>query len=354
MQIEQWQITNEFTITLRGHRTNVPDSDIEQKRPPKTKLDLIKHGLQDDSNFNPIFDSFYAPTDFYIYSISATLPKHIKNGDKIRAEIRIDGSLVDIFEIREEYEGNMKLYNPETTILVKEDSLIEIIVEVDGEDFEINEHNMNIAISGQISYNQYKNVFGEDDVEWEQNKITDTSLLLRNRSGNDLFQTEHKMDRIRNTRDFWLNGFSLVMFDDSFADYVTDTDECIFVDLRADGKSIFNQLLCPLPIPLSPKTHKEYFFNIEFDESIFIKKGIIFDIFVYLNNKYNKIKGKVINALLYGKCYESAYATPNLSIYELCEFATIDDEWVLSTFIPCIPLPINERIVKRNILEQRG
>lgn len=139
--IEEWQQGNIFSITLRGHKLEVP--------------------VEDGSIQHTLYDSFYSPVDFSMGMITAKLPDCVPPGTNYDFEIRINGGIVDEFSIPQNYDFNVKTYRPECTFAVLEDDFVEVSITFEDEEdlLEFNNHNCHFAISGCISYKRYKDLF---------------------------------------------------------------------------------------------------------------------------------------------------------------------------------------------------
>ena len=80
--VQEWQKSNNFSVTLRGHWQSVPDRNADvvlfteiQDLISKTPLDADVAEIESDDNYNIIFDSFYAPTDFKIKCLTIRMNK---------------------------------------------------------------------------------------------------------------------------------------------------------------------------------------------------------------------------------------------------------------------------------------
>lgn len=167
--IQQWQQGNKFTITCRGHWAGVPEpaSTVNLSDYDPYVSDGVASQIREvasDGNYNTIYDSFYAPTDFQISGIAFKLPEFLPKNVKYRVQFKVNGSVIELTEIPDEEDYNQKQYSVECSSVIFEDDFIEVDVTFSGnvDLLSFNEHNMVFSISGCAWYGMYKQVFADE------------------------------------------------------------------------------------------------------------------------------------------------------------------------------------------------
>lgn len=169
--IQPWKQANQFSLTLRGHWSSIPESSqtvtLDDYDPDD--IDNVAPQIREiasDGNYNYIYDSFYAPVDFQLSGIAVKIPEFLPNNIEYRISVSVNGSKIETFSVPEDQDHNQKQYAVECKTLIHEDDFIQVNIEFSG-DYELlsfNEHNAVFTISGCVWYGMYKQIFADVDV----------------------------------------------------------------------------------------------------------------------------------------------------------------------------------------------
>lgn len=159
--IQPWRQANTFAITLRGHWAAIPNPDVQYSSIDSSKDDSISNPAK---NLNSVYDSFYSPVDFKIKGLSVKCPDPIPLGGQIIIKIKVNGSVIEKFPIKENEYHNIKRFSLDCDYIIYEDDYIEVTVEFsDYSKLSWNGNNIIVGISGCTSYKYYKEIWSTDE-----------------------------------------------------------------------------------------------------------------------------------------------------------------------------------------------
>jgi len=165
---QPWRQGNHFTVTLRGHWQKIPEptgvlllSDYESELLSE-QFDSQIREVVGTTNYNTLYDSFYAPVDFKIRGLTVRMPQPVPKKAQLEISVKVNEGVIDKFVIPEFEDHNMKRYELDCDFLIYEDDFIEIEVTFSGyESLSFNENNIVVALSGCVSYLMYKELWAD-------------------------------------------------------------------------------------------------------------------------------------------------------------------------------------------------
>jgi len=168
--LQPWRIGNQFAITLRGHWQKIPTeentttlaSDYDPYAVDATFDSQIRDVIG-TTNYNTVYDSFYAPVDFKISGLTFRMPQPLPKNAQYEITFKVNGGTIEKIQIPEFEDHNMKKYDVDCDFLIYEDDFVEISIKITGEDLvTFNENNVTCTIAGCVSYLMYKELWAEE------------------------------------------------------------------------------------------------------------------------------------------------------------------------------------------------
>jgi hypothetical protein len=338
--IKNWQQSNVFTVTLRGHEQDIPlpedpvrQDEFDVVAASKSDINSLLTTFGEKVNYNTLYDSYYAPTDFKLRAITFRLPEQLPDNMEYNISFKVNGAEIDLFPIPELQDSNQKIYGTECDVHIWEDDFIQVSVEIDqGQWSRLSwgNHNMTVGVSGCVWYEEYASIFLDylssipDEKSWtEGDAFFKTNITLQNRSGNDIFSDRVFADIVKSPMSFLLQSVRISMFEDELMtdEKLPRTGSCFLVDILANGRSVNEILNLPRPAAIDSidqnllsynSTHNNVAgFPIIIGDDILIK--------IYQRNITAKYNSKIMQVILIGCAQDclTLIATP-VSIYELC------------------------------------
>lgn len=338
LTIEPYQQGNPFALTLRGHSTIIPYPEeyvLKEDYNPDVYINAsLSYSeqvieLAGESNFNPIYDSFFAPVDCKLKAITLRLLKPLPETNEYKVSIKLNGGEIELLPVPRNQDHNQLTYGVECDLHIWEDDFIEITVDVGGigdyERLSFPNHNMVTAISGCIVYDEYKDIFPGGTIPWEEgDEFFKTNLTLQNRSGNNDITDRIFMDVVRSPITFLIQGIRLSMFEDRLitVDLYERVSGCFFLDILVNGKSVNRALQIDAPAAIdtldnSLKSYNSGSYDNKNGYPVRIGDDVILKI--YQLNRTAKYNGKIAECILFGCSSDCVnLATQAISVYELC------------------------------------
>lgn len=332
--IENWQQANVFTVTLRGHEQYIPlpeepvrEDTFDPASLNQSDIDIMIQNDDDKTNYNTIFDSYYAPADFKMKTITLRLPEQLPKTVEYAISIKVNGAEIELFPIPELQDHNQKIYGTECDVHIWEDDFIQISVTIEEDKWKKlswNNHNLIVAVAGCFWYEEYASIFEDATQEWSEGaSYFKTNITLQNRSGNDVFSDRIFADIVRSPISFILQSLRLSMFEDELMtdDKFPRIGSCFFVDVLVNGRSVNDKLGLPRPVSIDSLEQNLKSYNSVHDDvtgyPVLLGDDLL--IRVYQRNLTAKFNSKILQVILIGCAPDCAtlIATP-VSVYELC------------------------------------
>lgn len=355
MQIKEWQQGNNLNITLRGHFSGIPDSSTATTT--VTEPNIFE--TLNNSNYNLEFDSYYAPYDMIMDTVTVKSPFIIPEGVEMLATVIKNDEILDVIPIVQGQSENIKSYGEDCAPRIWEDDFIRIVIAFNGnyDLLQFNDNNIVISISGCAAYDMYTPVLIPD--EWfvyEESGPTygwvkgydlfKTGVKLHNRSGNEIFAYNSYVDEVKSTTSFLIQGFYLYIFDDLLmrTNKIKSPETCFYLDLLINNKSVTEYLGLPRLIQLNTDTNTyEVYQSFENNnaDGYPVSRGDIITLKLYTKKKGGLYNGKIIECMLMGCSEDCASLEPEIvNVYERCE--GVDEcEWKFGASTELLPTDSN-------------
>lgn len=338
INIDYWQQSNPFTITLRGHHQDIPfpdqgilksDFDPILYKQQQSGLNSLINQMTGSNNYNKIYDSFFAPTDFKFSAITMRLPSPLPERTEIKVSFRVNGGEIELLPIPELQSYNQMIYGTDCDLHIWEDDYIEITVDFGDEsiwqELKWNDNNMIVGIAGCIWYEEYESIFPGGQKSWELgDSYFKTNITLQNRSGNDLLTDRIFADIVRSPVSFLIQGLRLSMFEDELMtdDKLPRIGSCFFVDVLVNGRSVNAALGIERPVAIDSINNSLRVFNSPSYDNVSGYPVVVGDdilIKIYQKNPTAKYNGKIIQVHLFGCASDCVTLVGEaVSVYELC------------------------------------
>ena len=213
MAQDAWRCSNEFGLTFRGHWKSIPSAEVLTADEVLAILNLSPEDpkYQDvinRTNFNSMYDSYFAPCDFLLTCLTVRLPQPLPAGTKYKTEFKVNGVPVQKLSVIEETDSNIITLDVDCAYPILEDDFVEMKVEVI-ESSEVGivpisypEHNLVYGVGGVVDYRYYKLLWADPDkatvIDFVANEevdlsgdvseiggitITDGMIILLNKQG---------------------------------------------------------------------------------------------------------------------------------------------------------------------------
>ena len=168
--IQPWRVGNSFSVTLRGHWQKIPTEEstttLASDYDPYAAASTYDSDIREvvgTTNYNTVYDSFYAPVDFRLSGVTLRLPVPLAQKAQYDIQLKINGGLIEKIQIPEFEDHNMKKYTLDCDFLIYEDDFIEVSITINNVDLvTFNENNLTCAISGCVSYINYKELWADE------------------------------------------------------------------------------------------------------------------------------------------------------------------------------------------------
>ena len=129
-EIQPWRQGNHFALTLRGHWQKIPEptatilaSDYDSSLLSGT-FDSRIRDVVGTTNYNTVYDSFYAPVDFKLRGITVRMPSPVPKGAQLTITVKVNDGVMETFTVPEYYDHNLKRYELDCDYLIYEDDFI--------------------------------------------------------------------------------------------------------------------------------------------------------------------------------------------------------------------------------------
>jgi hypothetical protein len=171
MALDAWRCANEFGLSFRGHWKNIPVPEVLSESEILEILNLSPddpkyQDVINRTNFNAMYDSYFAPCDFLLTCLTVRLPKPLPIGAKYKTEFKINGVPIEKMSVMEQKDSNMIILNADCATPIFEDDFIEMKVVItdppldvdnpDQEQISFPEHNMVYGVGGIVDYRFYR------------------------------------------------------------------------------------------------------------------------------------------------------------------------------------------------------
>lgn len=204
---DPWRCSNEFGLTLRGHWKDIPEESPILLSMLKEILKLPTdhptfRSVLDRTNFNYMYDSYFAPCDFMLTCLTIRLPEQLPEGAKYKTEFIVNGVPVQKLSVLEQTSTNIITLDVECAYPIFEDDFIEVKVAItrpqQSVDFEAGEvkfpeHNIVYGVGGIVDYRFYKSMWIDEERAFIIDYISGEHIDLEDtidRIGDNILKTD--------------------------------------------------------------------------------------------------------------------------------------------------------------------
>lgn len=174
----------------------------------------------------------------------------------------------------------------------------------------------------------YGTLWGVKNIPWtEGENWWKTNVHLQNRSGNDILVNRSRVDEIKSTQNFLIQGINVTLQEDFLieTEKLPRNETCFSIDVLVNGKTVLPALNMPRPLNLNNTSSNDNVNHQFIDVTNNVEGYPVFfgdtvTVIVYFANEAYRYNGKIASVELYGCSPDCAVESPtNVSVFEPCE-----------------------------------